>query len=97
MAEKSDDAMTAIDHAAEAWKHIEAAHEQQEREGEYDWSIRDNALIAQAEATLALVEVQEAAAEQARIANWIAYLSPNNRIPAAHREWIEAALSEEDV
>jgi len=60
--------MKAIDHAAEARKHIDWAHEQQGRDGEYDWTVRDNALIAQAEATLAL-------AEQQQTANRIAYLA----------------------
>lgn len=45
-----------IDHAAEAQKHIDWAHEQQKVEGEFDFTVRDNALIAQAEATLALVD-----------------------------------------
>lgn len=54
-----------IDHAAEARKHIDWAHTQQEQDGEFEFSVRDNALIAQAEATLALVEQQ-------RIANLIA-------------------------
>ncbi len=55
-----------IDHAAEAVKHIEWAHDQQGTDGEFDFTVRDNALIAQAEATLALVEQQ-------RVANLIAY------------------------
>ena len=54
-----------IDHAAEAVKHIEWAHDQQGTDGEFEFTVRDNALIAQAEATLALVEQQ-------RIANIIA-------------------------
>lgn len=54
-----------IDHAAEARKHIDWAHEQQEQEGDMGNVPRDNALLAQAEATLALVEQQ-------RIANLIA-------------------------
>ena len=58
-----------IDHAAEARKHIDWAHEQQEQEGDTGNVVRDDALIAQAEATLALVEQQ-------RIANLIA-LSAN--------------------
>ena len=53
------------DHVAEAQGHIESAHEQQAREGEYEHSVRDNALLAQVHATLALVEQQ-------RIANLIA-------------------------
>jgi hypothetical protein len=56
---------TRPDHAAEAQKHIDAAHSQQSNDGEYEFSVRDNALIANAEATLALVEQQ-------RIANIIA-------------------------
>lgn len=56
---------TRTDHAAEAQKHIDAAHTQQADHGEYEFSVRDNALIANAEATLALVEQQ-------RIANIIA-------------------------
>ncbi|MAM53395.1 hypothetical protein [Microbacterium sp. UBA3394] len=54
-----------IDHAAEARQHIEWAHERQSEEGITDRSVTDTALIAQAEATLAL-------AEQQRIANVIA-------------------------
>ena len=54
-----------IDHAAEARKHIDWAHEQQSVDGCWEDSVRDYALIAQAEATLALVEQQ-------RIANLIA-------------------------
>lgn len=56
-----------IDHAAEARKHIDWAHAQQGNDGEFDYSVRDNALIAQAEATLALVEQQ-------RIANVLTYI-----------------------
>jgi len=58
-----------IDHAAEARKHIDWAHDQQGRDGEYDSSVRDNAILAQAAATLALVEQQ-------RIANLIALSVP---------------------
>lgn len=54
-----------IDHAAEAQRHINWAHEQQEQEGDMGNVPRDNALLAQAEATLALVEQQ-------RIANLLA-------------------------
>lgn len=54
-----------IDHAAEARRHIDWAHEQQEREGDMGNAPRDAALIAQVHATLALVEQQ-------RIANLIA-------------------------
>lgn len=54
-----------IDHAVEAYKHIDAAHEQQGREGEFEESVQHNATLAIAEATLALVEQQ-------RIANLIA-------------------------
>lgn len=57
-----------IDHAAEARKHIDWAHEQQSQEGDMGNVPRDNALLAQAEATLALVEQQ-------RIANLIAMYS----------------------
>lgn len=56
---------TRPDHGAEAQKHIDAAHRQQANDGEYEFSVRDNALLANAEATLALVEQQ-------RIANLIA-------------------------
>ena len=56
-----------IDHAAEARKHIDWAHEEQSVEGSWEYSVRDYALIAQAEATLALVE-------QARIANLVGLL-----------------------
>lgn len=56
-----------IDHAHEAVTHIKWAHEIQERQGELDDTVRDDALIAQAYATLAL-------AEQQRIANLIAVL-----------------------
>ena len=54
-----------IDHAAEARQHIDWAHEEQSVEGSWEYSVRDYALIAQAEATLALVEQQ-------RIANLVA-------------------------
>lgn len=54
-----------IDHAAEARKHIDWAHEQQEREGDTGNVPRDDALLAQVHATLALVEQQ-------RIANILA-------------------------
>lgn len=54
------------DHAAEAQQHIDWAHEQQEREGDMGNVPRDDALLAQAHATLALVEQQ-------RIANIIAF------------------------
>lgn len=57
-----------IDHAAEARQHIDWAHEQQEHEGDMGNVPRDNALIAQSHATLALVEQQ-------RIANRIALCS----------------------
>lgn len=50
-----------IDHVAEARRHIEWAHEQQAEEGRYDHTVRDNALLANAEATLALVEQQRVA------------------------------------
>ena len=50
-----------IDHAAEARKHIDWAHEEQSVEGSWEHSVRDFALIAQAEATLALVEQQQIA------------------------------------
>lgn len=58
-----------IDHVAEARQHIEWAHEQQSEEGKFEFTVRDNALIAQAEATLAQVEQQ-------RIANLIALAQP---------------------
>lgn len=54
-----------IDHAAEARKHIEWAHEQQAVDGEFTESVHHNATLAVAEATLALVEQQ-------RIGNLIA-------------------------
>ncbi|WP_454301113.1 hypothetical protein [Salana multivorans] len=54
-----------IDHAARARLKIEAAQDQQARDGEFDWTVRDEALLAQAEATLALVE-------QLRLANLVA-------------------------
>lgn len=54
-----------IDHARSAQDHIDWAHEQQAAEGQFEFTVRDNALIAQAHATLALVEQQ-------RIANLIA-------------------------
>lgn len=54
-----------IDHARSAQDHIDWAHDQQAAEGSFEFSVRDNALIAQAHATLAL-------AEQQRIANRIA-------------------------
>lgn len=56
-----------IDHAAEARQHIDWAHDQQAQEGDMGNVPRDNALLAQAHATLALVEQQ-------RIANVIALM-----------------------
>lgn len=65
-----------IDAVAEARKHIEGAHEQQVRDGEYGHSVRDNAILAQAEATLALVEQQ-------RLANLIAlWMGPDYAVEA---------------
>lgn len=52
-----------MSHKDEAALHIEWAHSQQGRDGEFDFTVRDNALIANAEATLALVEAQEVANE----------------------------------
>ena len=60
-----------IDHAAEAQKHIEWAHEQQGEEGQFEESVQHNATLAVAEATLALVEQQ-------RIANLIALWNLSN-------------------
>lgn len=57
-----------IDHALEAQKRIDWANAQQEEEGQFEFSVRDNAILAQAEATLALVEQQ-------RIANLIALVA----------------------
>ena len=71
-----------IDHAAEARQHIEWAHEQQGVDGEFEFSVRDNALIAQAEATLALVEQQ-------RIANVIA-LSAKQSLGNGAEVWISS-------
>lgn len=82
-----------IDHAAEAVKHIEWAHNQQAEQGEFDFTVRDNALIAQVHATLALVEQQ-------RIANIIAIANnvsddPEVMVTAGERAaWV--ALCEED-
>lgn len=50
-----------IDHAAEARKHIEWAHEQQAMEGQFDETVQHNATLAVAEAVLALVEQQRIA------------------------------------
>lgn len=65
-----------IDHAAEASKHIDGVHDWQSDEGITDATLIASALIAQAEATLALVEQQ-------RIANLIALatLSIDTTIP----------------
>lgn len=71
-----------VDHANEARKHIEWAHEQQSKEGEYDTTVRDNAILAQAEATLALVEQQ-------RIANIIAFQGVTGE---SYRAEVRAAL-----
>lgn len=54
-----------IDHVGQARQHIDWAHGQQSMEGDMGNVPRDNALLAQAEATLALVEQQ-------RIANILA-------------------------
>ena len=56
-----------IDHAAEARKHIDWAHEEQSVEGSWEYSVRDYAVLAQTHATLALVE-------QSRIANLVGLL-----------------------
>ena len=64
-----------IDHVAEARKHIDWAHEQQEREGDMGNVVRDDALLAQAEATLALVEQQ-------RTANLIAWTVGSGYTPS---------------
>lgn len=64
-----------IDHAAEAQKHIDWAHEQQEREGDMGNVPRDDALLAQAHATLALVEQQ-------RITNLIAWTAGAGYAPS---------------
>lgn len=64
-----------IDHAAEARKHIEWAHDQQENEGDMGNVPRDNALLAQAEAILALVEQQ-------RLANLLAVTNNAARMVA---------------
>ena len=53
--------MTRIDHAAEARTHIEWTHDWQEEEGSTDAACIATPLIAQAEATLALVEQQQIA------------------------------------
>lgn len=75
-----------IDHAAEAKKHIDWAHEQQKVEGEFDFTVRDNALIAQAEATLALVEQQ-------RIANILAIACADvGEVPLAFRDLARRGL-----
>lgn len=58
--------LAGVDHAHEAGRHITWAHQQQDDLGEYDHSVRDNATLAVAEATLAL-------AEQQRISNLIAF------------------------
>lgn len=67
-----------IDHPAEARMHIEWAHDQQARAGEFDESVQHNATLAVAEATLALVEQQ-------RIANIIALVA----VPAVHAESLD--------
>ena len=64
-----------IDHAAEARKHIEWAHEQQGEKGRFDETVQHNATLAVAEATLALVEQQ-------RIANLIAVIANAARMVA---------------
>ncbi|MBO3663701.1 hypothetical protein [Microbacterium stercoris] len=61
------------DHAAQARQHIDWVHEWQSEEGATEATHLATALVAQAEATLAL-------AEQQRIANLIAFLAtrPDN-------------------
>lgn len=59
--------MTTIDHAAEARKHIDWVHEWQSEVGDTEETNLANALVAQTEATLALVEAQREANEIARI------------------------------
>lgn len=55
-----------IDHVSEARKHIDWVHDWQSQAGDMEETNLANALIAQAEATLAV-------AEQQRIANLIAW------------------------
>ena len=62
----------ALAHAAEAQRHIEWAHEWQEREGETEATALATVALAQAHATLAL-------AEQQRIANLIALAQARGR------------------
>ena len=89
-----------IDHAAEARKHIDWAHEEQSVEGSWEYSVRDYALIAQAEATLALVEQQQIA-NLIALANGDTHLSTTAYLqlavelgisPAEFRPDISAAL-----
>lgn len=63
----------ATDHVAEAQKHIGWAHEQQSAEGDTGNVVRDDALLAQAHATLALVEQQ-------RVANLLALAASERNI-----------------
>ena len=64
--------MSAVDHAAETLLHITRAHEQQEHEGDFGTVVRDNALLAQAHATMAQADAIRELAAQQRIANMIA-------------------------
>ena len=88
-----------IDHAAEARKHIDWAHEEQSVEGSWEYSVRDYALIAQAEATLALVlhaldpvvasTVREVAAQSGASAptvrRYLDHLARTGRVSVSHR------------
>lgn len=66
-----------IDHAAESRKHIGWTHDWQEREGDTEEAGLATAVLAQAHATLALVEQQ-------RLANRIALSSLTYEIEDAH-------------
>lgn len=72
------------DHAANARQHIDWAHDTQAQEGTTDRSVTDTALLAVAEATLALVDQQ-------RIANLIA-LSDGERLSGLAVDQVYTAL-----
>lgn len=73
------------DHAANARQHIDWAHDTQAQEGTTDRSVTDLALLAVAEATLALVEQQ-------RVANLIALSDGERRLSGLAVDQVYTAL-----
>ena len=64
-----------IDHYVRAMDNVDSVHEWQAQEGETDAAMLATAILAQTEATLALVKAQREANRQAALANRIAAFS----------------------